>query len=303
MAAERRQTSSHPGVGERCGLAASGLVLAGGVEPRIDIFRADGGPVERPQDGLLHAPGVWFSGSGASSGWLAGRGAPLRRWSGRTQARLVDRSHHKPDRGRRFGYCMGAGRERQRAASVMRLAALGCWGRALLAGSPRVIVGVRPLSVQGVFGKMSSGAWGLMKQRLRREDSQPAHASAKRRKPANRNGLQPARRLSAALPTRPMSDPGRVTRRVLGVSRWERPRRAGRDRQTRKGSDHDEQNEDHRGTGARLHARGRTRGPCCGTARLRGSDCGRDRTGARRGSCTGAATARSSSGRWVRSTR
>ena len=59
--------------------------------------------------------------------------------------------------------------------------------------------------------------------------------------------MQPARRLSAALPTLPNSGPGSVTRRVLDVPQRERPRRAGRDRDERKGSDHGEQNEDHDG--------------------------------------------------------
>ena len=97
-----------------------------------------------------------------------------------------------------------------------------------------------------------------------RRKSQPAHASGKRRKLSSDNGLQPARRLSAALPTLPTSEPGSVTRRVLGVPQRGRPRRAGRDRNEREGSDHDEQNEDHHGGRARLRACGRTRGRAVG---------------------------------------
>jgi len=53
--------------------------------------------------------------------------------------------------------------------------------------------------------------------------------------------------LSAALPTPPTFEPGAVTRRVLGVPQRGRPRRAGRDRNEREGSEHGEQNEDHDG--------------------------------------------------------
>ena len=67
-----------------------------------------------------------------------------------------------------------------------------------------------------------------MKPRLRRRNIALRRRIREAPKPRNDNGLQSARRLSAAVPTLPDPEPGPVTRYVLGVPQRGRPRRADR---------------------------------------------------------------------------
>ena len=98
-----------------------------------------------------------------------------------------------------------------------------------------------------------------------RGQSHSAHASVRHRNPGCRNGLQPARRLSAALPTLPIFEPTAVTPRVLGVSQPRgRARHAGCHRDAGAGLERGKPNEDHQGADAGLRACRRMRGRAVG---------------------------------------